>query len=53
MVIPGEKELSCSIGIAAMKGITDDDKIAETIRKADEVLYTIKHSTKGDVRYSD
>lgn len=53
VVIPKEKELSCSIGIAAMKGITDDDEIAETILRADEVLYTIKHSTKGDVKYSD
>ncbi len=53
IVIPKEKELSCSIGIAAVKGITNDDKIAETILKADEVLYAIKHSTKGDVKYSD
>lgn len=53
VAIPKEKELSCSIGIAAMRGITDDDEIAETISKADEVLYMIKHSTKGDVRYSD
>ena len=53
VVIPKEKELSCSIGIAAMRGITDDDKIAETISKADEGLYVIKHSTKGDVKYSD
>lgn len=53
VVIPKEKELSCSIGIAAMKGIMDDDAIAETISKADEVLYAIKHSTKGDVKYSD
>lgn len=53
IVIPREKELSCSIGIAAMKDVTGDDEIAETILKADEVLYTIKHSTKGDVKYSD
>ena len=53
VVIPEEKELSCSIGIAAMRGITSDDEIAETISKADEVLYMIKHSTKGDVKYSD
>lgn len=53
VVIPREKELSCSIGIAAMRGITDDARIAETISKADEVLYMIKHSTKGDVKYSD
>ena len=53
VVIPKEKELSCSIGIAAMRGITDDDAITETISKADEVLYAIKHSTKGDVKYAD
>lgn len=52
-IIPKEKELSCSIGIAAMSGITEDDAIAETISKADEVLYMIKHTTKGDVKYSD
>ncbi len=51
--IPKEKELSCSIGIAAVTDITDEDKIAEAIQKADAVLYTIKHSTKGDVKYSD
>ena len=52
-IIPKEKELSCSIGIAAMSGIAEDDAIAETISKADEVLYMIKHTTKGDVKYSD
>ncbi|MDE6185450.1 MAG: GGDEF domain-containing protein, partial [Lachnospiraceae bacterium] len=52
-IIPKEKELSCSIGIAAMSGIVEDDAIAETISKADEVLYMIKHTTKGDVKYSD
>lgn len=51
--IPQEKELSCSIGIAAVKGITTEEKIAEAISKADSVLYMIKHSTKGDVKYSD
>lgn len=52
-MIPKEKELSCSIGIAAMKGIAKDDEIAETISKADEVLYMIKHTTKGDMKYSE
>jgi len=51
--IPKEKELSCSIGIAAVTDITDEEKITLAIRKADAVLYTIKHSTKGDVKYSD
>lgn len=51
--IPKEKELSCSIGIAAVKGITTEEKIAEAISKADAVLYVIKHSTKGDVKYSE
>lgn len=53
IVIPKEKELSCSIGIADVKGIVDDDHISETISKADEVLYRIKHSTKGDVKYAE
>ncbi len=51
--IPKEKELSCSIGIAAVTDITDEEKITLAIQKADAVLYTIKHSTKGDVKYSD
>lgn len=51
--IPKEKELSCSIGIAAVTDITTEEKIAEAIQKADAVLYTIKHSTKGDVKYSE
>lgn len=53
IVIPEEKELSCSIGIAAVTDITDEEKIAEAIQKADAVLYMIKHSTKGDVKYSE
>lgn len=52
VAIPKEKELSCSIGIAAMREINNDEKIAETISRADEMLYKIKHSTKGDVQYS-
>ena len=51
--IPKEKELSCSIGIAAVTDLNTDEKIAEAIQKADAVLYVIKHSTKGDVKYSD
>ena len=51
--IPKEKELSCSIGIAAVTDITTEEKISEAIQKADAVLYTIKHSTKGDVKYSE
>lgn len=53
VTIPREKELSCSIGIAAMREIKNDEKIAETISRADEMLYKIKHSNKGDVKYSD
>lgn len=53
VVIPREKELSCSIGIAAVTGTTGEEMIAEAIQKADAVLYMIKHSTKGDVKYSD
>ena len=51
--IPKEKELSCSIGIAAVRDITTEEKIAEALQKADAVLYMIKHSTKGDVKYSE
>lgn len=51
--IPKEKELSCSIGIADVSDITTEEDITETLQRADAVLYTIKHSTKGDVRYSE
>lgn len=52
-VIPSEKKLSCSIGIAAVSGITGEDRVSEALQKADTVLYAIKHSTKGDVKYSE
>lgn len=52
-VIPSNKKLSCSIGIAAVSGITGEDMVSEALQKADSVLYAIKHTTKGDVKYSE
>lgn len=49
-VIPKEKRVSCSIGIAQAREVTTEEEITEAIKKADEMLYSIKHSTKGDVR---
>lgn len=49
-VIPREKRVSCSIGIAQAKEVTTEEEITQAIKRADEMLYSIKHSTKGDVR---
>lgn len=49
--IPKEKLLSCSIGIAALKDACAPEQISTAIKHADEVLYSIKHSTKGAVKY--
>ena len=48
--IPKEKRVSCSVGIAQALHAVTEDEITAAIQKADEVLYSIKHSEKGDVR---
>lgn len=48
--IPDGKQVSCSVGIARAVGAVCEEDISEAIRRADEMLYEIKHSTKGDVR---
>ncbi len=48
--IPDGKQFSCSVGIARAVGAVCEEDISEAIRRADEMLYEIKHSTKGDVR---
>ncbi len=50
--IPEGKQVSCSIGIAQALHAAKDEEISAAIRKADEMLYAIKHTTKGDVRIS-
>lgn len=50
VVIPREKAVSCSIGISFSDNVKDDEELAKIIKQADEMLYSIKHTTKGDVR---
>lgn len=47
--IPKEKKLSCSIGIAMGKVGAEEDRkeqINEILRKADTMMYSVKHTTK-------
>ena len=48
--IPRQQRISCSIGIAAKENIRDEEEINAMIKQADDLLYTIKTSTKGTYR---
>lgn len=48
--IPRQQRISCSIGIAAKENIRDEEEINGMIKQADDLLYTIKTSTKGTYR---
>ena len=54
--IPKEKQLSCSIGIAMGSIDTNSDKmlqIQNILKKADTMMYRVKHSTKNSYMYYD
>lgn len=53
IVIPAEKKVSCSIGVAPVSEIKDDNDISKAIKRADEALYGIKHSTKCDCKLAE
>lgn len=53
IVIPPEKVVSCSIGVATAPEMTDDNDIAAAIKRADAALYGIKHSTKCDCKLAE
>lgn len=53
IVIPPEKKVSCSIGVAPAADIKDDEDISKAIKRADEALYGIKHSTKCDCKLAE
>ncbi len=53
IVIPAEKKVSCSIGVAPMSEVKDDNDISRAIKRADEALYGIKHSTKCDCKLAE
>lgn len=48
VTIPAEKTVSASIGIAITPNITSNADISNALKRADTVLYKIKHSTKSD-----
>ena len=53
IVIPAEKKVSCSIGVAPVSEVKDDNDISKAIKRADEALYEIKHSTKCDCKLAE
>lgn len=50
IVIAQERQISCSIGIAIGEHIRDEEEINRLIKQADDLLYSIKTSTKGTYR---
>ncbi len=46
VIIPKDKLLSCSIGIASCEG-SDTEQVQEALNKADKGLYYVKKTTKG------
>ncbi len=50
IVIAKERQISCSIGIAVGENIRDEEEINRLIKQADDLLYSIKTSTKGTYR---
>lgn len=50
IAIRREERISCSIGIVAKEKIAEEEEINTLIKQADDLLYTIKTSTKGTYR---
>ena len=48
--VPREKSVSCSIGVSCSDHVRNEEDLSKLIQQADEVLYSIKHTTKNDVR---
>lgn len=53
IVIGREQKISCSIGITTESDIRTEDDINRMIKKADDLLYTIKTSGKGTYKYEN
>lgn len=53
ITIPSGKIVSCSIGVATMPEVKDDNDISIAIKRADKALYGIKHSTKCDCKLAE
>ena len=45
--VSAEKRISCSIGITTDSNIRTEDDLNAMIKRADDILYSIKTSTKG------
>lgn len=45
--IPKEQQISCSIGICSVAGITSDEELENVVKNADKTLYDVKKSGKG------
>lgn len=42
-----EKNITCSIGISYERNVTSESQITELIKKADDLMYTVKTGEKG------
>lgn len=50
VVIPREKSVSCSIGVAFSNNVNSERDLSELIKNADSALYDIKNTTKNAVK---
>lgn len=48
--IPNDKQVSCSVGVAPVSNVKDEDDVSKAIKRADKALYGIKHTTKCDCK---
>ena len=46
-----ENKLSCSVGVAPVSDVKDEDDVSKAIKRADKALYGIKHTTKCDCKF--
>ena len=53
VVIPDEKRVSCSIGVALMPEVKEVEDLNVALKRADEALYAIKHTTKCDCKLAE
>ena len=53
VVIPEEKKVSCSIGVALLPDVKEVEDVNAALRCADEALYAIKHTTKCDCKLAN
>lgn len=51
--IPKDKQVSCSVGVAPVSNVKDEDDISKAIKRADKALYGIKHTTKCDCKLAE